>query len=417
MLATRPTGVSWELTQCLRCLVVTRHTDVLADVLAVGGIPLSGLLASRMPELVAEVIQAVLAEVGIYRSLPEEEIGGEITAVVEENLRMVAGMLRRRRLPDMARLGASARRRAEEGVPLESVLSAYHIGAHTAWKAVTGAAGPDDFAAVRAATDLLIEYLRAVVSTVSSAYVDELRTLSGHEQSERHSLLSALLGGASAEDAARRAGVRLPAAFTVLALHVDPHPDEETSGVDPVVAGRRKVRRMRAELTRHGRALSMVDTAGGTVLLPDDGADAADLVAALGRAAGTAVTAAAGHAGPDGVAAAAEQAREVLGVVRRTGRPPGLYRLRDVLLDYQLTRDTPATRELACLLAPLDGELIRTLRAHLSTELNRRRTAGLLHVHPNTVDNRLRRVAALTGLDPSTPSHLALITAALALTG
>ncbi|MFC5290742.1 PucR family transcriptional regulator [Actinokineospora guangxiensis] len=398
---------------------MTDHTDVLA----VGGIPLSGLLASRMPELVAEVIRAVLAEVGIYRSLPDEEIGGEITAVVEENLRMVAAMLRERRMPDLARLGASARRRAEEGVPLESVLSAYHIGAHTAWKTVTGVAGPDDFASVRATTDLLIEYLRAVVSTVSSAYVDELRTLSGHEQSERHSLLAALLGGASAEDAARRAGVRLPAAFTVLVLHVEPHPDEETSGVDPVVAGRRKVRRMRAELTRHGRALSMVDTAGGTVLLPADTGDsghcrdAEDLVAALGRAAGVAVTAAAAHAGPDGVAGAAEQAREVLGVVRRTGRPPGLYRLRDVLLDYQLTRDTPATRELAGLLAPLDGELIRTLRAHLSTELNRRRTAGLLHVHPNTVDNRLRRVAALTGLDPSTPSHLALITAALALTG
>jgi hypothetical protein len=416
MLATRPIQMSWELTQCLACLVVTGHTDVLA----VGGIPLSGLLASRMPELVAEVIRAVLAEVGIYRSLPDEEIGGEITAVVEENLRMVAAMLRERRLPDMARLGASARRRAEEGVPLESVLSAYHIGAHTAWKAVTGAAGPDDFASVRATTDLLIEYLRAVVSTVSSAYVDELKTLSGHEQSERHSLLAALLGGASAQDAARRAGVRLPAAFTVLVLHVEPHPDEETSGVDPVVAGRRKVRRMRAELTRHGRALSMVDTAGGTVLLPAEtglSGEPEDLVAALGRAAGVAVTAAAAHAGPDGVAGAAEQAREVLGVVRRTGRPPGLYRLRDVLLDYQLTRDTPATRELAGLLAPLDGELIRTLRAHLSTELNRRRTAGLLHVHPNTVDNRLRRVAALTGLDPSTPSHLALITAALALTG
>ncbi|MFC7618617.1 helix-turn-helix domain-containing protein [Actinokineospora soli] len=93
-----------------------------------------------------------------------------------------------------------------------------------------------------------------------------------------------------------------------------------------------------------------------------------------------------------------------------------MYRLRDVLLDYQLTRDTPATRELAALLAPLDDELIHTLRVHLSTELTRRRTAALLHVHPNTVDNRLRRVAALTGLDPSTPSHLALITAALALT-
>ncbi|MFC7618616.1 hypothetical protein ACFQV2_40070 [Actinokineospora soli] len=132
---------------------------------------------------------------------------------------------------------------------------------------------------------------------MSAAYVDELRSLSGHEQSERHSLLSALLGGEPAEDAARRAGVRLPAAYTVLALHVGAHPDEDAAGVDPVVAGRRKVRRMRAELLRHGRALSLLDTGGGTVLLPADD-DPAALVAALGRAAGAPVVAAAGEAAP-----------------------------------------------------------------------------------------------------------------------
>ena len=402
--------MSWELTRSLLSSSVTDNTA-----LAIGGVPLAGLLASRMPELVRRVIGALLAELGTYRSLPEEEIGGEITWVVEDNLRLVAAMLRERKVPDLSRLAASARRRAEEGVPLEAVLHAYHLGAHVAWDAVSEGAGPADFADFRAANDLLIEYLRAVVTTVSAAYVEELRALSGHEQSERHSLLSALLSGTPAEDAARRAGVRLPAAYTVLALHVGPHPDEQADGVDPVVAGRRKVRRMRAELLRHGRALSLVDTGGGTVLLPADD-DAAALVAALGRAAGAEVTAAAGEAAPADVAAVAEQTREVLAVVRRTGRDPGVYRLRDVLLDYQLTRDTPATRELAALLAPLGDELIHTMRVHLSTELNRRRTAALLHVHPNTVDNRLRRVAALTGLDPSTPSHLALITAALALT-
>ncbi|MFC7612395.1 hypothetical protein ACFQV2_40065 [Actinokineospora soli] len=83
--------------------------------IAIGGVPLAGLLSSRMPELSRQVISTLLAELGIYRTLPEEEIGGEITWVVEDNLRLVAAMLREHQVPDLSRLAASARRRAEEG--------------------------------------------------------------------------------------------------------------------------------------------------------------------------------------------------------------------------------------------------------------------------------------------------------------
>ena len=44
---------------------------------------------------------------------------------------------------------------------------------------------------------------------------------------------------------------------------------------------------------------------------------------------------------------------------------------------------------------------------------HRRRTAQALGVHANTVDNRLDRVAALTGLDPRTTRGLQLLGAAL----
>lgn len=38
----------------------------------------------------------------------------------------------------------------------------------------------------------------------------------------------------------------------------------------------------------------------------------------------------------------------------------------------------------------------------------------MLHLHPNTVDYRLRRIAVRTGLDPTRPADLPRITAALA---
>ncbi|MDG4863407.1 helix-turn-helix domain-containing protein, partial [Streptomyces sp. T-3] len=44
----------------------------------------------------------------------------------------------------------------------------------------------------------------------------------------------------------------------------------------------------------------------------------------------------------------------------------------------------------------------------------RRPTAAELHVHPNTVDYRLRRISELTGLDPANTADVPLLSAALA---
>jgi DNA-binding PucR family transcriptional regulator len=55
------------------------------------------------------------------------------------------------------------------------------------------------------------------------------------------------------------------------------------------------------------------------------------------------------------------------------------------------------------------------VRIFLEEQHDRRRTARRLALHPNTVDNRLARVAELTGLDPSTPRGVTLLVTALAL--
>jgi DNA-binding PucR family transcriptional regulator len=71
-------------------------------------------------------------------------------------------------------------------------------------------------------------------------------------------------------------------------------------------------------------------------------------------------------------------------------------------------------------LAPLEaagadrgGALVETLSAFLEQDLDRRRTAQALHVHPNTVDYRLRRVRELTGLDLGRPADAAVLVLAL----
>ena len=169
--------------------------------------------------------------------------------------------------------------------------------------------------------------------------------------------------------------------------------------------------------------LGLLDPTGGAVLLPTSpGASGAVINALAGlvddvaSAAGAPVTAgAAASHGLDGLERAAKQARDVLGLAERLGRPPGLYLIGDVLLEYQLTRDSDARPLLAGLLDPLgrNPDLVRTLETYLAHDLDRRGTAAALHVHPNTLDYRLKRVAELTGLDPSSPAGLQLLAASL----
>jgi sugar diacid utilization regulator len=127
------------------------------------------------------------------------------------------------------------------------------------------------------------------------------------------------------------------------------------------------------------------------------------------------ITAAAAVAEPAGVPAAVAQNTEIVELVARTGRAPGLYRLSDVLLDYQLSRPGEALTALACLLRPLEPkpELLQTLETYLREDLDRRLTAAALHVHPNTVDSRIRRITQLIGLSPTRAADLPRINAAL----
>jgi sugar diacid utilization regulator len=176
---------------------------------------------------------------------------------------------------------------------------------------------------------------------------------------------------------------------------------------------------MREELDRHYPApvLWLPARDGGLALVPDD--DVARLPGILREvelAAGAPILAGIAEAQPETVAEAAPLAREVLEVVRALGRRRGGFQLQDVALEFQLLRESPALTVLAACLDPLEGApaLLETLQRYTATGLNRRKTATQLGVHPNTVDNRLQRIAVLVGLDPQQAGDLPRLNAALA---
>ena len=57
--------------------------------------------------------------------------------------------------------------------------------------------------------------------------------------------------------------------------------------------------------------------------------------------------------------------------------------------------------------------LLQTLRSYLDHRLNRVAVGRDLHVHPNTVTQRLQRIQALTGIDLADPDSIVQLQAAL----
>ncbi|MET7333549.1 helix-turn-helix domain-containing protein [Nonomuraea sp. NPDC005650] len=386
--------------------------------LVIGGVPVHRRLSRERNRLARVLVERLVTDVATYRRLPPGELAPDIHTVVEANIQAFAAAVRDRRVPDALgrQVGEQAAHGAEEGMPPEAVLTAFHLSFAECWRSLVRDAEPADLPDVIAFTELTMDYLRRVTETVAAAYFEERRRVSREDQDARYRLMSALLSGEPVEGLAASAGLRVPPAYVVMSLRT--HPDEDAG--ESAVAARRKVQRMQRELEHVGEepVLSLLDGTGGTVLIPGPLAsgEAEALAARLSAAGRAEITAAVAEAEPAGVPAAVRQTRDILDVVRGFGHGPGVYRLSDVLLEYQLTRPTAATRELAALLDPLDDfpDLLLTLEAYLRHGRARRATAAGLHVHPNTLDYRLRRVAELTGLSPADDLALQRLAAAMA---
>jgi hypothetical protein len=374
----------------------------------IGGVPLVERLCTA--RAVAEsLVRRFADQIESFSCLPKEALDGDIARSISLNIRMFTNLVEHGILPsaeDLAQVAYSAARRAEEGVPLETLLAAYHLGLQVGWDHVVSVATPDDLDTVRHFTRLLMEYQQLVTTTTTTAYLAHHRPPVDPQQVARAELVEQLLTGTARADTAERAGTWLADSYTVLGLAIARRDDEDADDeATAAIAGRRKVLRVRAELEAAlaDPVLTTLGPEGGIVLIvgPVSWARLSTLVAAVERAAGVGVTASTAHADRAEIAETADQIRQVLDIVVGTGRPPGLYRLADVLLDYQLTRPGAARRALAALLDPLaeHPDLLATLEIHLCNDLNRRRTATKLHLHINTVDYRLRRIAELTGLD------------------
>ncbi|MFD7564572.1 helix-turn-helix domain-containing protein [Streptomyces tendae] len=270
---------------------------------------------------------------------------------------------------------------------------------------------------------------------VTSLLLLARRSAAEAEQRVRGELLDDLLDARDRDprlldDRARRLRADLSAAHVVLVARID----ATAADADQEATARRRLWAAASHLaaTRHGLAAARD---GGTVLLLplEDGDEATDLARRtarhLGRAVHEAVTVGASApvrdlaARPDTVAAAHTEAGRCLDALRLLGRCGDGAAAEDFgFLGLLLAGDQNVPgfveRTIGQVVAYDERrgtELVRTLDAYFSCGMSPARTKEALHVHVNTVAQRLERVGRLLGDDWQSPERALEIQLALKL--
>lgn len=390
-------------------------------------LPLRVLLSQRRAA-VTERVQQSVRDAGEATGLPDSYLGAEYTPTAGACARLFLDTLTTERIPargDVARvIGPLAERHAEQRLPAATLLDLVQISARAALAdAAATASTPEHRSELADIGQRLLDVVGHIGVVALESYRAVEQELFGSAGETRRELLAALLTGAPAEHLATRADLALATTYTVLA--VDLGPEAAIPPTMPELVARRRERVIARGIDElgSGPALLRFDGVTGTALLADT-ADAItpDRFDHLARHLATALDCEPYLGLLPGVAradipSAVADARELALFPRLRERPPGCYRLDDLLLELQITRPGRAKQRLIQLLEPLaeHPHLITTLQAHLQHGADRQAASRELHVHPNTFTYRLNRITELTGLDPTQPREGRTLAAALTI--
>jgi hypothetical protein len=357
-------------------------------------------------DVAADMVAAFRTEIPGYGRLPTAVLAEQITTIVRGNLELFVRTVLEQREPtedDLAPFHESTKERAAEGMPLEDLLHAYRLGGRMAWNVLVKTAHPYERHALLEAAELIMGYVDSVSSAVAQSYLEEHQQLASEEERRLRTLFEALLDGERIDNGLReiadRLGFRIEDTYRPFALALPGAPAWEHSQV----AAALRLRNILA--VTEGERVSGL--AGASV--PNH---------ALGN--GRTLLAVADPTRQSELSVVLEETRFLVELGRELGLT-GELKAEEFLPELLLANSTRLAEAVRRrVIGPLEdyaekreSELIETLEAFVASGLDRRGTAERMHVHPNTLDYRLRRIQELTGLDLRRPGDLALITLAL----
>jgi hypothetical protein len=289
-------------------------------------------------------------------------------------------------------------------MPLEDLLHAYRLGSRIGWHALQEAALPYERPSLLHGAGILLDYIDQVSAAVSQAYLEERQHLVSEEERQLRNLLDALIEGgtlpAELRGLAEQVGLPLSDWYRPFAAAVHEAPARRHSEL--------------ASALRDRGVLALTEGVRVAGLAPHE--DAAS-VPELG---GDVVIALAPPTKRAKLASALDDMRLLADLGRRLGRT-GIV-AGDELLPELLLASAPRVANALTerVIGPLEADrpqrtadLIETLSVYLEMGFDRQSAARRLHVHPNTLDYRLRQVRELTTLDVHRPRDLVLVVLAL----
>lgn len=359
-----------------------------------------------LDEVARRMVAVFQAEIPAYRTLPETLLRGEIEEISKRNLGLFfRSLVDGRPLSDeeLTPFRESARQRAGEGLPLEDLLHAYRLGGRLGWEALVAAAGESEQAALLPSVARLMEYVDRVSDAVTETYHDERRHLVSDEERRVYELFEGLQHTAPLDprtiELAHRMEFPLEDRYQPFAVALADAPAHAHA-------------QLAAALRQRG-VLAVTNGDRVTGLLAQD-ADPATVDE--GRA-----LQAVGPATPRAeLAPMLSDLRLLIDVARHTGRI-GRLRPEEFLPELLLARSPHLASMLEeRVFGPLESaaerggaDLLATLEAFLAAALDRRAAADALHVHPNTLDYRLRRIEEETGMRFADPDAVMLMALAV----
>jgi hypothetical protein len=342
-------------------------------------------LQPSLPALVEEIIDAVQTAVPAYERGLDRNVRTGVQQAMEGFLELVAGG-DEAQLPGHDVYFAFGRGEARSGRSLDALLSAYRAGARVAWRGMARAgdsAGVDP-QELYSLAEAIFAYIDEISAVTAEGYTFEQSLAMRERQEQARRLIEALLAEPQAPPAdlrriAEAAGWDLPESVAVLVFQSD-HLDRTGA--------------------RLPESMPFAQVEGlGWVLVPDPSAPGrrGELRAALREA-----SAALGPAVPvERAAESAQRARLALEALN----PERLVIADDHLLELLLHSGGSLAGDLARRrLAPLDElpentreRLLETLAAWLDAQGEARPAAEALHVHVQTVRDRLGQLRDLLG--------------------
>jgi hypothetical protein len=346
-------------------------------------------VSGELDRLARDSVATIRRDLPAYDVVPYEE---HLAAVTEQQRRRLDALAGHRLLApaDLERAAELARRRARQGLGVDVLIGAYHLGDQELWRALCADPGSASPLLPDVAAELL-RLLHAISTVLASAHGDVTRELHSHRATLSSRLLELLVAGRDDAEAARVADT----------LGLDPRGDFvaavwANSGADVVLP---------PEVTREfDRApVPLVHSAQpGAVVVLVQGDDDHWLEEVAGRLPlGTAVGIGLRRSGLSGAVASLGDAELALAAAPEAGR--GVVRFARVWAQACLLAEADRLEPLvaaALRMALAHPHLAETVLAFAAADMSVARTAEALHLHANSVTYRLQRWAQLTGWDP-----------------